>query len=78
MSFSLPDTMRAHIDGRVESGTYGNTSEYLRELIRHDLLEQTKKQFRELIGDGLKSGPGRVFTHEVEMELRERALGRTV
>jgi antitoxin ParD1/3/4 len=78
MSFSLPDTMREYIDNRVESGSYGNTSEYLRELIRHDQMEQSKKRFRELIEEGLRSGPGRVFTAEVESELRYKALGSAV
>ena len=34
MSFALPDALRSYIDLRVRSGQYGNTSEYLRELIR--------------------------------------------
>ena len=36
MSFALPDALRSYIDERVRSGEYGNTSEYLRELIRRD------------------------------------------
>ena len=36
MSFALPETMRSYIDERVKSGSYGNTSEYLRDLIRRD------------------------------------------
>ena len=34
MSFALPEAMRSYVDQRVRSGQYGNTSEYLRELIR--------------------------------------------
>ena len=36
MSFALPDALRSYIDERVQSGEYGNTSEYLRKLIRRD------------------------------------------
>ena len=36
MSFALPAAMRSSIDERVKSGSYGNTSEYLRDLIRRD------------------------------------------
>jgi antitoxin ParD1/3/4 len=36
MSFALPEALREYVDQRVRSGQYGNTSEYLRELIRRD------------------------------------------
>ena len=63
------------IDARVRSGEYGNTSEYIRELIRRDQQEQAKKRLRELIQEGLESGPSREFTPKVAAELRKRALG---
>ncbi len=34
MSFALPESLRDYIDERVRTGDYGNTSEYLRDLIR--------------------------------------------
>ena len=46
MSFALPQTLRTYIDQRVRSGDYGNTSEYLRELIRRDREEQAGKRLR--------------------------------
>ena len=75
MSFALPDELRAYIDQRVESGQYGNTSEYLRELIRRDQEEQAKKRLRELIEEGLRSGPGRDLTPQSATKLRRQALG---
>lgn len=75
MSFALPESLRAYIDERVRSGHYGNTSEYLRELVRRDQEDQAKKRLRELITDGLASGQGRPLDDEVAAELRERALG---
>lgn len=75
MSFALPDELRAYIDQRVESGQYGNTSEYLRELIRRDQEEQAKKRLRELIEEGLRSGPGRELTPQSAKKLRRQALG---
>lgn len=36
MRFALPESLRDYIDQRVRSGDYGNTSEYLRDLIRRD------------------------------------------
>jgi len=67
--------MRAFIDRRVASGNYGNTSEYLRELIRRDQQEDAARRFRSLIADGLESGEARPATAEVVDSLSERALG---
>ena len=39
MSFALPESWREYIDARVRDGSYGNTSEYLRDLIRRDQHE---------------------------------------
>ena len=75
MSFALPDAMRSYIDQRVRSGQYGNTSEYLRDLIRHDQEEQAKKRLRALIEEGLQSGSGRTLTPRVVADLKTRALG---
>jgi antitoxin ParD1/3/4 len=75
MSFALPEELRAYIEQRVESGQYGNTSEYLRDLIRRDQEEQAKKRLRELIAEGLESGDGRTMTPKVAAELKKRALG---
>ena len=63
MSFALPQSMREYIDDRVATGNYGNTSEYIRDLVRRDQEEQAKKRLRDLIGEGLASGPGRRRTN---------------
>jgi antitoxin ParD1/3/4 len=75
MSFALPENMRDYIDARVSEGSYGNTSEYLRELIRRDQREQAAQRLRNLLADGLASGEGREATDDVIDELRKRALG---
>ena len=74
MSFALPESMREYIDARVRDGDYGNTSEYLRELIRRDQNEQAAARLRVLIADGLASGPSRSVDDEVIAELRDRAF----
>lgn len=78
MSFALPETLRDYIDQRVRSGDYGNTSEYLRDLIRRDQHAQAAHHFRLLIADGIESGEGRPLTDEVVGELRGRAFGAEV
>jgi len=75
MSFALPENMRDYIDTRVRDGSYGNTSEYLRELIRRDQHEQAAQRLRDLIAEGLASGEGREVTDDVVAELREQAFG---
>lgn len=74
MSFALPESMRDYVSERVRSGEYGNTSEYLRDLIRKDQQEQAARHLRRLIADGLESGDARPVTDEVLDELRRSAL----
>ncbi len=78
MSFALPPSMRSYIDERVRGGEYGNTSEYLRDLIRRDQQAEAARRFRQLIAEGIESGEGRVLTSEVVDELRASAFERTV
>lgn len=77
MSFALPESMRDYIDERVRSGQYGNTSEYLRDLIRKDQENEAQRRLRSLIAAGLDSGDGRAFDESVHSELRDRALSKT-
>ena len=74
MSFALPESLRDYIDARVRSGGYGNTSEYLRDLIRRDQQEQAARRLRELITEGLESGPAASLTKRRLAELHEQAL----
>jgi len=75
MSFALPESMREYIDSRVSAGNYGNTSEFIRDLVRRDQEEQAKKRLRDLIEEGLASGPGRRRTKADEKELLAIARG---
>jgi len=75
MSFALPDSMREYIDNRVAAGNDGNTSEYIRDLVRRDQEEQAKKRLRDLIEDGMASRPGRRRTKADEKELLAIARG---
>lgn len=74
MSFALPESMRDYIDARVRDGNYGNTSEYLRELIRRDQEQQAAGRLRDLIAEGLGSGPGRRVDDDLIAELRDRSF----
>jgi antitoxin ParD1/3/4 len=73
MSFALPESLRSYVDERVRSGQYGNTSEYLRELIRRDQEQQAGARFRSLIEAGLDSGEGVLLTDAEVETIRERS-----
>lgn len=75
MSFALPEAMRAYIDERVAAGDYGNTSEYIRDLIRRDQREQAKSRLRDLVAEGLSSGVAQPRSKVDERALRAIARG---
>ncbi|MGV3579320.1 ribbon-helix-helix domain-containing protein [Brevundimonas sp.] len=52
MNISLPDSLKADVDTRVQDGGYGTGSEYVRDLIRRDLDRQS---LRQLLLDGASS-----------------------
>lgn len=58
LSFALPPSMRTYINSRVATGHYGNTSEYIRDLVRKDQADNAKARLRALIEEGLASGSG--------------------
>jgi len=69
MSFTLQESMRKYIDDRVAAGNYGNTSEYIRDLVRWDQEDQAKTRLRDFVEEGLASGLGRRRTKADEKEL---------
>jgi antitoxin ParD1/3/4 len=75
MNIALPDALRAYVAQRVESGEYGNTSEYVRELIRKDQREQRIQRLRALVEDGLASGKATVDKRADWDELEAIARG---
>ena len=75
MNIALPEPLRAYVADRVEAGQYGNTSEYVRELIRKDQQEQRVLRLRALVEEGLSSGPPVADTPVDWDELRAIARG---
>ena len=63
MSLALPESLRYDIDARARSGEYGDTGEYLRDLIRRDQHEHAAGRLRVLITEGLESGPATPLTN---------------
>jgi antitoxin ParD1/3/4 len=52
MNISLPENLKSFVDKQVTSRGYGTSSEYVRELIRHD---QDRLHLRGLLLDGAAS-----------------------
>ena len=75
MNIALPEPLRDYVAQRVESGEYGNTSEYVRDLIRKDQREQRVLRLRALVEEGLASGPATADTPADWDELRAIARG---
>jgi antitoxin ParD1/3/4 len=70
MNVSLPDALRAFVEDEVASGEFGTASAYVQHLIRR---ERRRVQVRQLLLDGLASGPGVPFDDGFRTEMRARA-----
>ena len=75
MNIALPEPMRAYIVKRVESWQFGNTSKYVRELIRRDQRAQDTARLRAMVELGLASGPASADSAEDWAELEAIARG---
>jgi antitoxin ParD1/3/4 len=75
LSFALPPAMRSYINTRVATGHYGNTSEYIRDLVRKDQADNAKARLCALIEEGLASGPGTTWSASDRAEMMAVANG---
>lgn len=58
MNISLPDQMKAWVEEQAKSGQYSNSSDYVRDLIRHDQeKQQAVAEIQALLDEGDASGP---------------------
>jgi antitoxin ParD1/3/4 len=74
-TITITDQMDDWVKGQVESGKYGNDSEYFRDLIRKD---QSKKDnletLRNLLVEGEQSGSSNLSVTDIWNEAEERHL----
>ncbi|MCO5121000.1 MAG: type II toxin-antitoxin system ParD family antitoxin [Burkholderiaceae bacterium] len=75
MNIALTESLRTYVAERVASGEYGNTSEYMRDLIRKDQREQRILRLRAMAEEGLASGPASADTKADRDELMAIARG---
>ncbi|MEP2153449.1 MAG: type II toxin-antitoxin system ParD family antitoxin [Roseobacter sp.] len=56
-TITIPNAMEEWIKAQIAEGSYGNDSEYVRDLIRRDQERKSSvKQLQALIDEGLSSG----------------------
>ena len=70
---ALPPPLREYVEQRVRDGSYADTAEYLRDLVRRDREDQALRRLRELIEEGLASGPATPLTEGEIESIRARA-----
>ena len=75
LNFSLPDDLKKWIEAQVAAGGYGNTSEYIRELIRIDQKRKAEERLEALLLKGLES-PSKQMTRADWAELKRRVTER--
>lgn len=76
INISVPKQMREWVDAQIESGRYGNVSEYFRHLIRKNQAEEAQQQLERLILEGLESGDTTEITPEFWESKRQQIINR--
>ena len=78
MNVSLPKPLKQYVDGKVSSGIYGSSSEFVREAIREKLeREQSRASLTAKLVEGLNSGKPIPFTDEY-FKRKKNALAERV
>jgi antitoxin ParD1/3/4 len=81
ITIALTHEMAGFVRNAVETGEYASTSEVIRDAVREwkerrDLLGYTVEELRDLVRDGLESGPSKhASMDEIKTEARRRFEG---
>jgi antitoxin ParD1/3/4 len=72
-TITLPEAMEEWVKAQIESGRYGNDSEYFRDLIRRDQDNRRAEQdLRSLIQEGLNSGTSAATVPDIMKRVEDR------
>lgn len=77
MNISLPDPLKQFVDEEVRNGGFASTSDYMRDLVRQRQRAKAEETLRQLIAEGLASGPSTPLEADFFDRMRERARQRT-
>lgn len=72
MNISLPEPLKAYVDGLLSDGGYGSASEYVRELIRADQARRNDDKLDRLLLERLSSVTEQFTIDDVKNELKKR------
>lgn len=74
MNVSLPDEMKRWVEEQGKSGRFGNSSDYVRDLIRRDQERQAKiAHLQRLIDEGIHSGVSDSSMDDLRRSARSKA-----
>ncbi len=77
MNVSLPNEMKSWVEQQAETGTYSNSSDYVRDLIRRDQTRQQKiSHMQALVTDAVESGESRKSMADILAEARATAADK--
>ena len=75
MNVSLPDKMKQWVEDQVQTGRYGNASDYVRDLVRRDQERAyARDEFERLVEEGIASGVSDLTLDEIFAQARRKAL----
>lgn len=74
MNVSLPDAMKDWVEAQAQSGRYGNASDYVRDLIRHDQERKDRiAHMQTLVDEALEGGITEKSVAEILKQARTMA-----
>ena len=76
MNISLPDQLKAFVDGQVDAGRYSSVSEYVRDLIRDDEKRKAQEKLEALLMEGIQSSEPTDMTRQDWDDIRREAATR--
>lgn len=71
-SVELPEPLHGYVRERVECGEFADEAAYLRDLVRQDRDRRATERLRELIAEGLASGPATPLIEADIARIRQR------
>jgi antitoxin ParD1/3/4 len=75
MNVSLPDKMKQWVEDQVQTGRYGNASDYVRDLVRRDQERaDAREKLQQMVDQALASG----INQKTPEELLEQVMSRAV
>ena len=74
MNVSLPDAMKAWVEEQVQTGRYGNSSDYVRDLVRRDQERaEAREKLQQMVDEALASGISDMGRDELLARMRLKA-----